>query len=698
MPEGYKVLAGKFERDYSNHDNMMLPAWKALSATHGGSKRPSPIIQSPMPFRQPLAQAIQELVRYRVQAFDYTALVQFCGMDSFFQKCGVGYARHSWDEAKGITKTSRQDPKNIFWDYNACSFDKASHVIERHVIPRWEFIKKFGAEKGWEVDAHKDSAVTWPKDKREHNGKSKLDQIEYFLMWSKLGGYKRVYAFTTENKKDIGVLNKHDGEPGEPWPIDLADDDWHLTPLAFTPIPGSIDAVSTYFAGKGQYAAYQRINNAVVNSNLKCGKGFLFIPDELFAEAGLIEQADKTVNIISYLRDEVGGKIDEWIKYVELAKTPDTLLQGRAEAKANWRSTVNVNAAQQIEAQQLETATEAKTMQDSAANMLASDQEAVERFITEIFRKEIFSDLSKMPKRSVVCVKLPDAKEKEEGEFQDDPEDYVQEEGEEYLTDVPYEDAIKLEKGPASTAAVMRIAKAREKVGEKAAFDATMNGVPPEQLEQVEEQAQQQVAQTPEMEVRVRYDVPMDAVCKIVNPGVEQFIGPEAAEGWVEGLPARQIKAEIGVSVEPGSSSATGRMQNMNEALMTFNTLGPICQQLGLDDQFCALANAVLDKTENPMLAQARFTVEKVKAAREAMQQAAMQAEQAAAEAKAKASQGPTEINPNDQIKADAEKSKAAFGLETQKEKTVQQQLKLEGDQARERTRSMSQLQMGMMP
>lgn len=720
--EGYRMLAGRLTGDLAIfqdcYDNVTLPAWKAFAPKYA-AKEPCPITRALIPSRKALAEAAQALFRYRIEKFGYTPLIMACSMDAWFQKWGVGYARHQWDDPKGITTTSRSDPKDVFWDYTASSMEKAGHVIERMIVKRGEFIKKFGKSKGWEVDAWKDSSVDWPeKDKKEHDGKTLLDQIEYFLLWSKEGGYKRVYAFTKDDDDKLGILNEDDDKDGEPWPIELGEDDWHLTQLRFTPIPTGIDGVSTYWAGRGQHNAYQRLNGSTYYHGLKAGKEFLFFPEELESEMAKIEKATRTINQIPYSLDLLQGrKIAELIEKFDIPGTPESLLQLRAEAKANWRSIVGVNAVQMLESQNLETATEAQTMQSSAANMIADDQGAVERFVTEIFRKELMSDLSRMPKQSVVCVKIPykpqeDADEdtdeyedEAEGEFEDDVEDEQEEkkDGEEYLTDVPYEEAILLERGVKSMAAAKKIAGVRQQVSEKAAGDALMQGVPADQIEQVQEQAAQAVPQSPEMQVRAARQIPMDAVCKIVNPGVEQFIGPEAAAGWVEGMTPRQIESEIGVSTERGSSSPMQRMQAVNEVFMLYNTVSPTLIQYGQFDVLAALINAAFKKSEIADLETVEVSADDIKAYVQQQQEAAQQAAQAEAAAKGQP-QGPVPEDPNVMAKSKAEVAKAQIGHATQEQKTEQQKLKIVGEQvkgdvARIRDQSQAQLQMGgMMP
>lgn len=707
LAEGYRMLSGRLEHKTEGcspgvYNNIMLPAWKSFAPSHGGSKQPDPIVRALMPSKEKLAQALQALIRYCVDAFDYTTMTMLCGMDSFFQRGGIGYARHTWNESKGIAETKRFDPKNVFWEAGASSVEKASHVIERHVLKRGEFIKKFGAKKGWNAEAHKGSKISWPKTSARMDGKTEFDDIEYFLFWSKEGGYKRVYAFTKRPKED-GILNKDDGELGEPWPIELPHEDWHLTPLVFTPIPGRIEGVSTYWASRDQYIAYQRLNRSVFFSALKSGKVVLFYPDDIESEMEAVEESGKTITPVPYSKSDLaGGRLSDWIEKWEMPEVSKTLLMARQESLDNWKNDIGVNATTMLESQNLETATEAQTLQDSAANMIAQDQAAVESFQVEVFRKESFINLSRMPKRSVLCVKLQGRKEESEGEFEDEPEKdgYEADPDEEYIFDVPYEEAILLKKGPESVAAAGRIAKAREKVADRASFDASMNGVAGPELDAVKEQAVQQVPQTPEMAARAARGIPMDAVVTIVNPGVEQFIGPEAAMGWEEGLDEQQIQAEVGVSVERGSSSATSRMQAVNEVLMLFNTLTPLLMEMGLYEPIAELINAAIKRSEIPDLDKARVTLQKIEQAVQQKQQAAQQQAQAEAEAKAQASQGPSQLTPDTAVKAEAEIHKSDTGLQTQQEKTKQQELKLmsdqvKGDAARDRTRSEAQLQMG---
>ncbi len=701
LSEGYRFLAGEIranELKYGVYCNLWFPAYKSFNPKFM-SRQPSWMYRSVDRNLDGLAASLQELSQWRVQRFDYTAETSLIILDAMM--LGIGYGRHAWDDELGVTTTTRFDPRNIFWDAQASSIRKAAHVMEKHTLKRWEFEKKFGKDVADEIDSDRSpEGVAWPKD-RPKEERNPLDEIDYYLMWSKHGGERRVYAF--HKSYHDTWLTETDGEPGEPWPVSSTRDSWHLTPMVLTPINGRIEGISMWSVARGQYIAFQNLLGAATHAGLQSCKKLLFVPNSLADEAEEIEESGETLKVVRYNRDDTNEqKITDMIELVEMPKVSDDLLRMLADFKAQWEEIVGVNSVSQLNPQGVETAAEAMKLGDAAANRIADDQGVVERWMMEIGRKESRTDLLRMPKLSTVCAKPKGYEKPPAGEFAEEKPV-----GPMYFDNIPYQDAVLLENGiedeEAAKSAEADVERVRRRASMKAMMQAEqmggamMNGQPPAappEPRQAGEAAVMQMPLTPEMAVRAKYRIPFDAEVTITNPGIAQFIGEEKAAGWIEGLSERQIEMGIAVTIQPGSSSAMGRMQKVQEVMMLFNTLMPWLQAYGIYEPMVELVNAAIDAAEIASLERAKVSLQQVLDAVQRQQQAA-QAEAAAKEqAKAAASQGPQTLTPDVDRKASAEESKATAGIVTAREKTKQATIKAT-DNARNREQNMAQLVLG---
>ena len=349
-------------------------------------------------------------------------------------------------------------------------------------------------------------------------------------------------------------------------------------------------------------------------------------------------------------------------------------------------------AVSQIQPGSVETAAEATKLADAAANRVADDQGAVERWTNKIGRKEQIADFANIPALTVGMWWMSDDKEEESDEGYGD--DQKEKAGAKYLRNLPYADAVLLEKGPASDQAALKMERLKEEARNQDFAMRAMGGLQGMQPPSAEDS----VPVTPEVAVRRKYGVPVLAEFEITNPGVEQFISAEAAQAWPQrAMTRREVEKTFQVSIEQGTASATGRMQGVQEILMIGKMVLPEYEKLGLDKQYAAYLNAIIQRAELWVLNDCMVSEEEISRARQAIQQAQQQMMEAEAQAKNGQPNQPVPEDVNVTNKVQGELGKSQIGLQTQQEKTKQQQMKLEGDAIRERTRNAAQLQMGQM-
>lgn len=686
MVEGYRFLSGEIEDSselkYGTYCNTLYRAYKSF-APKWCNRPPNFLVRPSVTSLQPLATAAQSLFRYRSTKFEYQRMIGKVCQDSLI--LGIGYGRHSWDEKRGLTVTSRFKPQHVAWDASATSIDKCNHVIEKHTIKRFQFAKKYGKDLAYELPASDKSSESsyWPAEELyQREGKSPNDEIEYYLLWSRYDDHRRVYAFHQSWDEDFIRPASSDSPycEGEEWPFELEEDEWHLTPLVLSELNDRIEGISPWRVSRGQYLMFQSTLGASVRATLEACKKFILYPDALEKEMAQIRKSGGTLSTVPYsieLLKEMGvSKIEDLISKFDVGVVSPDLLNIVQQLKGLFEEVFGVNAVSQINPQGVETAAEATKLSAAADNAIADDQGAVERWMMKVGRKELMADMTKMPRLTVGRIDEFDGEESPEGEFPDEPS------SSRYLQRIPAADAVLLEKGPANERAALRMEAARESARKKAWYANVMQmpaTTPPEN-----------VPVTPEVEVRQRYGVPMEAKFTITNPGLEMLIGPEKSAGWQEGMTRRQIETGLAVKLELMSSSANGRMQKVQEILMTAKTLMPLFQEFQLTKQLTGIVEAIVSSSELESLEECRVTLKEFEAATLALQQQ----QQAAAQAQAAAKQ-PQGDNPEVvRMQTDAEKAKAQSGVVSATQKTRQIELKNEGDAARDRSRNQSQLMM----
>lgn len=702
MSEGYQYLSGeiadKSKLYYGSYCNELYDVWKGW-APKFCSRPPNFMVRPGSREDQGLADCCQELFRYRVNRFDYQQMILQACQDAVI--LGVGYARHSWDDRRGLTTTSRFKPQNVFWDSTAKTVAGAGHVIEKHTMPRWQFIKKFGKEVGWEVpvaDCDGEEAGYWPAESKWlKDGKGPEDQIEFYELWVVRGDFRKKYCFHLDWAEDYlyPASREKNENLGEDWPFDFDEGEWHLTPLIPTMLNDRIEGIAMWEVVRGQYLSYQALLGASIKQALQSCKKPIVCPEPMRRMVDQIQATGETMFTVTYskemMEDFAGRGIDDLIKVLDLGEADPDLMAQVQMHRERFQQLSGSSAVAQIQPGGVETAAEATKLADAAANRVADDQGAVERWTTKIGRKELSSDLKRIPRLTVGGWRMPEDVEKDES-----PEGFGEQPGKkqgiQYVRNLPYMDAIRLEKGPASDKAALRMEANREKARNQA-FAGRLTG-DPELQEMQPEQAEQQVPVTPEVEVRMQYGVPVMAKFEILNPGIEQFVPSENMESWPErAMTRREVEKMFAVSIETGTSSMNGKMARVQEVGMVAKTVMPFYQELGLDEQMAAIINAIIKSPELQSLDDCVVTPEEITQKRQEQQQAAQQA--AEAEAMAKQPQGD---NPETvKMQSDAEMAKAQASVVTSGEKTKQIQLKNEGDAARDRSKNIAQQQMMAM-
>lgn len=697
--------------------NLVLGAW--------GDFLPQLLGKVPVPNSKPRtgtaarAEGFDRLISYRDREFRMHDQYRSFLRDAFLR--GTGFLRTVWDCDYGISRSRHFSPCDVWIDDTAKTLEDAMHVIERHSCRRWEAIELFGESatklppKQDRDDPAKGKVVAVPEALRIDGKYSKIDMVEYYLLWSKHGGEDRIYAF--HDTWNQGYLYEgEDGKPGMPWPFKFEDGEWHLTSFRWEENPDSPWGMSYYRSVQGPIKCAQRMANYELWAREKNARQWAYCKQGLAAEVRRVAENQSHMPIVE-IPDSVANGVEDLSKVLVFASPPDlppAATTGVARAK-QWMGEISGQSAiQEGNAQNIETAAESVRLAQADETRIADRQSKVEEAITCAHRKEAMYDAWFMPRRSMLCWYPAGYEGKEEDEASEDQAEEKKEKygdaprgpvddpkakerslaekvaaGGGHLDDIPYQDAVLLEKGPPS-----KRAAASE---QEAMMTAQQMG---QQIPQV----------SPEVEVRMRYGVPVDADVEILEPGAEAFMGPELAQQWVEGATTRQVNMELSVAVKTGSTSRLGQMNKVNQVMMGVKAFMPWYQQNGLDEQAMAMVNAFCIGTENDDMQGCKVLPEQLQAGQQKMAQqaqAAQQAEQAATvaeiEAKKKAE---IEKNAASEQQRGAADNEAATGanqgkaLDLQKENVSLQKsqvglastaIKQQGEASRERQREQSQ-------
>jgi hypothetical protein len=637
-----------------------------------------------------LAEACSQHMLYKTKKYNYQQMIVDVCQDAYHLP--LGYGRHYWDAKLGMTLTKRVDPTDIQWDHTASDIPSAKYVIERHKCKRYEFGYKYG-KKLAEMVKPCEGSTQLQKPESKTDKPLPLDEIEYFLLWTKHCGYRRTYLLLENWPEDWGDkwlhISKEDGKPGEPWGLQFEDDEWHLTELQLGRINNQIGGMSNWRASKSMYLMMQDLWGVICTASEESGKKILAYNQALgtFIER-LREAGGAGVHLAPFDPALAGAEgADKLLKLIEFPGPDPALVQSHKDAEERWANISGFTAINQGAAENVETAAEANKLAESAGNRIKAQQSAVEQWVARVGRKELTCDLGRIPRRYSLRVNRGEYQEGTGvGEYPDKNQP-----GE--VHDVPQRDATLLEKGVVDPDEGREQLGLREHAKAKAVLTAGFGmGMAPGSapgVQQAAEQAASQVPVSPEVEVRTKYKIPLDADVEITAVGAEQFIGERYVENWPEDMSPREVDAGLLVSIQMGSSGSQDRLQAVNETSIINKLIEPRLVELQMWDQVAILHNAVIEASENETLKDCKLTGEqmRVKYAEMQAQQAEMEAQRIAAE------NAPQPLDPTKAVTAQAETTKSNNSVTTGQQKLELAAVKGQNEEARDRRKSENQLQ-----
>jgi hypothetical protein len=597
---------------------------------------------------QPYAHALNALKDYREGEFGMRAEYRKAIQDTMLR--GTGFLRVERDIKRGLARSCYFPVGRVYWDDNATCPQDAAHVIEAHECYRWEFASRFGHELAEKIPTEKGGVPESEEHKGEHGwSKNFADRVKYYLAWSKHDGERRVYAFH-ESWADDYLTVSEDGLPGEPWPWAFDEEEWHISQLALNTRNECPYGFSFYTSAEGPIRYLQWMASYVLAAAKKSATQTIVAPRSMQKLIQRVADAREHLEFVFYDDAVMDGKVADKIEVIQYPQLAAAMMQGEALAWNNFDKVTGFNNAIAQNASGIETAAESVRMEQQAEVRLADDQRSVEEWLETIWRKEIAVDAKHTPKRSVVQVVGEfEAEEEPEGAVPYTRERMV---GGEVLTDVPYAEAILLERGvgdveqaqqelQAYQVAMMKFQMAAAQTQatyQAVAMQAQAQGMmppPPPQL--------QPPQLDPAIAVRVNRQVPLEADCQIIEPGVEAFVGEQLAAGWVENMSDREIKSEVEIRVEQGSTRQLGHMQRWNEAMQMHKATMPIYLQWGAYEQAAAMHNHLIDSLERKEFDDTKISGDQLRQFMMQQQQMMQQQAQQETESKAKKIDAETE-------------------------------------------------------
>jgi DNA-binding protein YbaB len=675
---------------YKRYYNMAWAAWDCFIPKFV-DRPPRFLVKQLIEETRLLAEACSQHMLYKTKKYNYQEMIIDVCQDAYHLP--IAYGRHYWDDKLGVTLTKRFNPCDVQWDHTATDIKSAKYVIERHKCKRYEFRYKYGKKLADKVKKCENSEQL-KKPESKSDRPLDLDEIEYYLMWSKHCGYRRVYLFLKEWPEDWDDkwlhISKEDGKPGEPWGLQFDEDEWHLTELQLGRVNGRIGGMSNWQASKTMYLMMQDLWGAIAVASEESGKKILAYNAAIGNFVEKVSAAGGTLSFAPFDPQLAGAEgADKMLKLIEFPGPDPGLLKAHTMAQDFWANISGFTAINQGAAENVETAAEANKLSESAANRIKAQQSAVEQWVSRVGRKELACDLGRVPRKTSLRV---NRSEYDEGQGEYPDKNQPQE-----IHDVPYRDAILLEKGVVDPDEGMEQLRLRDEAKAKAilaaGFGAGMAPGSSEAIAQAGEQAAAQVPVSPEVEVRLKHKVPIDAEVKITNPGAEQFIGERLAVNWPEDMSPRQIDSSILVTIQLGSSGSMDRLQNVNEKSIINKLIEPRLVELQMWDQVAILHNAVIDASEDETLKDCKLTGAMMRDAYAKIQE--QQAQQM--EAQMAAQNAPKPPDPNVMAKAEAEVTKSNNSVTTGEQKLELANVKAADNEARDRHKSEMQLRMAQM-
>lgn len=609
-----------------------------------------------------------ELKAYRDREFGVLEECRSAIQDAFLR--GTGAVYHDRDAIRGLARTKRFDPHDLFWDANATCPADAKHMIQRCTMYRWEFARRFGKDLAAKIEAKESARSTGTQSRKD------LDIIEYYLAWSKHGDDFRVYAF--HKSCNDYFLNEEGGKPGQPWPFVWDQEEWPVTPIWFQRPQASCPwGVSYYEVSKGPLHFAQFMMTFIFAATKKFAHQTVVAPKHMRELAGKIMSDTEHLNCHLYEMDELGGrgKVSDLIDVIQFPDLNKGVFDAMNLGLEQFGTVSGFNAMTQGNPTQVETATEAMRQSQTAETRMSEDQNTVSAWLKKIWDKETQIDCKESPTRSVVQVlpmgtpdKLPTTViettlvAEVAGEAEAQPSAPP-------LANIPYQEAILLEKGVGDLASAQQVVMAAAEYQAKMQADQMM-GAPP----QVGPDGQpvQPPPMDPEIALRQKYGIPLEAKCEIMEPGIEAYVGPDLAQFWIEDMTPRQIRSLVELRFQQGSTTKIGHVAEFNEATALFKELFPIFMQYQMFDKMALLVNYYLESIENYSVDPLRTTPNELQQAIYQMQQMQMQ-QQAQAEMQAQQQAAQQEQEAGEQTES-AEQEKAQAKQQEQAAKAQQKQ------------------------
>lgn len=684
--KGGKDVQKAADLHYGRYYNMAWAAWDSFIPKFVDHPPRFLVKQLAEDYRL-VAESCSQHMLYKTKMYNYQELIVDVCQDAYHLP--IGYGRHYWDDKLGMTLTKRFNPCDVQWDHTAKDIKSAKYVIERHCCKRYEFRYKYGKKLADKVKA-KEGSDQLPKPQSKSDKPLDLDEIEYYLLWSKHCGYRRTYLFLKEWPEDWDDkwlhISKQDNKPGEPWGLQFAEDEWHLTELQLGRINGQIGGMSNWQASKSMYLMMQDLWGAIAVASEESGKKIIAYNKALESYMAKVRQAGGTLIFAPFDPAEAGAEgADKMIKLLEFPGPDDNLLKAHQMAEDYWSNISGFTALNQGAAQNIETAAEANKLAESSTNRIKAQQGAVEQWVARIGRKELSCDLGRIPRRYSLRVNRSEYGEGM-GEYPD-----LNQPGE--LHDVPMADAILLEKGVVDPEEGRQQLALRNEAKSKAilaaGFGAGMAGGAANQAMQAGEQAAAAVPVSPEVETRIKYRIPLDAKVDITATGAEQSVGAKYVDHWPEDMTPREINGGLLVAIQLGSSGSMDRLQRVNETSIINKLIEPRLVELQLWDGVAILHNAVIEASEDETLKDCKLTGEMMRQAYAEIQKQ----QQAQLEAQMAAQNAPKPPDPNVMAKAASESKKSDNSVTTGQQKLELAQVKAADGEARDRRRSEMQLQ-----
>lgn len=672
------------EPETSTSINLLFAAFKGfMPQVMARLPKPSALAKQGPP---EYAKLHNELKAYRDREFGVLEECRSALQDAFLR--GTGAVYHDRDAVRGLARTKRIDIHDLYWDANATCPADAKHMIQRCTMYRWEFARRFGKDIAAKIPAKNTSRGSGSQSRKE------LDVIEYYLAWSKHDDDFKVYAF----HKDCNdyFLNETNGQPGEPWPFVWDEEEWPVSVVWFQRKQSSTPwGFSYYEASKGPLHYSQFMISYIFAATKKFAHQTVVHPRSISGVANQLASQTKHLGFVPYDTADLGGMTPEQafkvIQFPDLNKGVFDALQVGREA---FETISGFNAMTQANPAQVETASESMRMSQVAETRMSEDINTVNAWLKKIWDKETQIDCKYAPRSSVVQVlpmgapdTLPSTAIEttlvEQGEDETaghEATEAPEQEKQEPITNVPYAEAILLEKGVGDLASAQQLVAAQSQfqaASQSAQMASAQMGAPPPMMPPPP-------PLDPTIALRQKYGIPLEAKCQIMEPGIEAYVG-ELAQFWKENMTPREIRAMVELRFQQGSTTKMGHVADFNEAMAVFKDAWPILMQFQMFEQMANLWNYLFGSLENYELDALRTTPQQWQQAIYQMQQMQMQQQ---AEAQMQAQQQAAQQQQDGEQQKQQAKAQQAKEAAQQKMQMHQQALaaKQQSEERRERS------------